>query len=99
MSVLPVGQRLQQVIPDLDELLLDPARYLGAGGVSIGARKMFGLAALFGLGGLGCLLSLLFLDPARDKDWVAERVAVGVGMLAGALFFLSWSLRLHGHRL
>src|SRR5438874_2156049 len=35
MSVLPIGRRLEQVIPDLDELLLDPARYLGAGGLSV----------------------------------------------------------------
>lgn len=101
MSVLPVGQRLQQVIADLDELLLDPARYLGVDVVTIGPRKMYGLAALFGVGGLATLLSLFFLENDRGAvpSGVPERVAIGAGMLAGALFFLSWSLRLAGHRL
>jgi len=98
MSVLPIGRRLQQVIPDLDDLLLDPARYLSSG-LSIGARRMYGMAALFAVGGLGFLLSLLFMDLKKDEAWVPERIALGVGMQAGALFFLSWSLMLRGHQL
>src|SRR3954454_16072959 len=94
MSVLPQGRSLQQFFPELDELLHDPAGYLAAGPVVIGPRRMYGLAALFGVPGLGLLLAC-----ALGGDGLDERLLMGVGLLLGASVWLGWSLRLRGHEL
>jgi hypothetical protein len=94
MSVLPSGQPLDRFFPDLDDFLHDPAGNLGEAPVTIGPRKMYGLAALFGLPGVLCLL------------WCAARgvgdgevLVMGIGLLLGASVWLGWSLLLRGHEL
>jgi len=99
MSVLPSGQSLTAVVPDLDSLLEDPASYLKAGAISIGPRKMYGLAAVFGLAGILCVASFV-LTPEGDRMAVgAERLALGIGLLLAASVWLGWSLLLSGHEL
>jgi hypothetical protein len=94
MSVLPTGRPLQRFLPDLDDLLYDPAAYLRAGVVAIGPRRMYGLAALFGIPGIAFLLAFFWLDKADP-----ELVALGIGLLLGASVWLGWSLLLRGHEL
>jgi hypothetical protein len=94
MSVLPSGQPLTSVVPDLESLFEDPAGYLKAGAVSIGPRKMYGLAAAFGLPGILFLVS--FFLTAQPE---AEYLALGIGLLLGGSVWLGWSLMLSGHEL
>jgi hypothetical protein len=94
MSVLPAGRSLRQFFPDLDELLLDPASYLKAGTVEIGPRRAYGLAALFGVFGVACLVAC-----AISGVWNDERLLMGIGLLIGASVWLGWSLRMRGHSL
>jgi hypothetical protein len=93
MSVLPSGQRLHRALPDIDELLEDPRSYLGEAPLAFGARRMYGLAALFALPGIAFLLSCVFAKPD------GERLAMGVGFLIGSCVWLGWSLMLRGHEL
>jgi hypothetical protein len=94
MSVLPAGQPLRQVIPDLDDLLYDPAGYLGQAPLEIRPRQTYGLAALFGIAGAGCLLAC-----AATGEWRDEKLLIGIGMLLASLVWLGWSLRMRGHAL
>jgi hypothetical protein len=94
MSVLPAGQSLARFLPDLEDLLHDPRAYLAQEPVTIGPRQMYGLAFLFGLGGLAFLLSCVVQG---EPD--GERLALGVGLLIGASVWLGWSLMLRGHSL
>jgi hypothetical protein len=101
MSVLPSGQQLASVVPDLESLLEAPAEYLKAGAVRIGPRRMYGLAAAFALPGILLVVSFVVAinaDPGREGHYL-ERLALGVGLLLGALVWLSWSLLLRGHEL
>src|SRR4051794_27150247 len=43
MSLLPAGRPLQQVVPDLDDFLLDPASYLREAPLVVGPRSMLRL--------------------------------------------------------
>jgi hypothetical protein len=94
MSVLPAGQPLARFLPDLDDLLYDPAAYLREAPLSVGPRQMYGLAALFGLAGAAFLLSCAVAGRGDG-----ERVALGIGLLLGASVWLGWSLRMRGHGL
>jgi hypothetical protein len=94
MSVLPSGQPLQQYLPDLDDFLYDPAGYLGAAPVTIGPRKMYGLAALFGLPG-----AALVLWGVTRGQVEGEALVLGIGLLLGASVWLGWSLLMRGHAL
>jgi hypothetical protein len=94
MSVLPTGLPLQRFLPDLDDLLSDPAAYLRQGVVAIGPRKMYGLAALFGIPGVAFLVAF-FLKTKEEP----ELLAIGVGLLIGAAVWLGWSLMLRGNEL
>jgi hypothetical protein len=93
MSVLPGGQRLHRVLPDLDELLDSPHNYLSEAPLAFGSRRMYGLAALFALPGIAFLLSCVLAKPD------GERIAMGVGFLIGSCVWLGWSLMLRGHEL
>ena len=93
MSLLPAGTPLRGFLPDLDDLLDNPAGYLGAGPIVVGPRRMYGLAALFAVPGVAFLLSYIF--GQRDP----ERIALGVGMLIGSAVWLGWSLWTRGHAL
>jgi hypothetical protein len=94
MSVLPAGRSVQQVIPDVEELLSDPAGYLHEGPVVIGPRQMYGLAAIFGIAALGC-----FGYSVWQGKFDPEAVSIGIGLALGALVWLSWSLLMRGHEL
>jgi hypothetical protein len=94
MSVLPAGQPLDRFLPDLDDLLHDPRAYLRAGPVVIGPRRMYGLAALFGLPGLAFLVSCAAAGPGDG-----ERLALGAALLIGAAVWFFWSVALRGHSL
>lgn len=94
MSLLPAGQPLDQFFPDLDDFLHDPASYLREAPVSIGPRKMYGLAALFGLPGILCLLWCVTRGMGDG-----EALVMGIGLLLGASGWLGWSLLLRGHEL
>jgi hypothetical protein len=94
MSVLPAGQPLARFLPDLEDLLNDPASYLGAAPVVIGPRRMYGLAALFAVPGAAFLASC-----AWGGKGVEERLALGIGLLIGAMVWFGWSLMLRGHEL
>jgi hypothetical protein len=94
MSVLPAGQPLLRLLPDLDELLHDPAGYLAAGHVTIGPRRMYRLAALFGFTGAAFLAG--WLGTGRGEG---ELLALGFWLLLGASVWLGWSLLLNGHEL
>jgi hypothetical protein len=94
MSVLPEGRSTRQALPDLDDLLADPHAYLTEAPLAIGPRRFYRLAALFALPGLALLLSCVL---AGKPD--GERIALGVGLLAGSALWLGWSLWLRGHEL
>jgi hypothetical protein len=94
MSVLPAGRSLRQFFPDLDELLRDPAAYLGAAPVEIGPRRAYGFAALFGVLGTAFLIACAVTGVWRD-----EKLLLGIGLLIGAAVWLGWSVRLRGHSL
>lgn len=94
MSVLPEGRSLRQALPDLDDLLADPHAYLSEAPLAIGPRRFYRWAGLFALPGLALLLSCV-LEGKAD----GERIALGVGLLAGSLLWLGWSLWLRGHEL
>jgi hypothetical protein len=94
MSMLPTGRPLERFIPDVDEFFLDPAAYLKAGTVEIGPRKAYRLAALFGAFGIAFLVAC-----AVSGAWRDERFLLGIGLLIGAVVWLAWSLRMHGHSL
>src|SRR5712692_8054799 len=93
MSILPAGSSLRGYLPDLDDLLEDPAAYLGIGPVVIGPRRMYRLAALFAIPGIGFILSYVF--GTRDP----ERIALGIGMLLGSSIWFGWSLWARGDSL
>jgi hypothetical protein len=93
MSLLPAGSSLRGFLPDLDDLLESPAEYLGVGPVVIGPRRMYGLAAVFGLAG-GAILAAYFLGQ-HDT----ERLALGAGLLVGAAIWFGWSLWARGDSL
>jgi hypothetical protein len=94
MSVLPAGQSLSRFLPDLEDLLHDPRAYLAQGTVTIGPRQMYGLAFLFGVAGGAFLLSCAIAGVGDG-----ERLALGIGLLAGASVWLGWSLWMRGHSL
>jgi hypothetical protein len=95
MSLLPAGRPLARLLPDLEDLLHDPHAYLAREPLTIGPRQMFGLAFSFGAAGIALILSCtLVAGPTAG-----ERLALGAGLLAGALVWLSWSLFLRGHSL
>jgi hypothetical protein len=94
MSVLPAGRPLAQFLPDLDDFLYDPRAHLQAAPVVVGPRRMYALAALFGLPGLALLASCAVAGKGDG-----ERLALGIGLLIGASVWLSWSLMLRGHSL
>jgi hypothetical protein len=94
MSVLPTGQPLRRVLPDMDDLLTDPHAYLRTAPLAIGARQMYGLAGLFALPGIALLVSCLFLQKPE-----VDRVALGVGLLVGSAVWVGWSLLLRGHEI
>jgi hypothetical protein len=93
MSVLPAGRPLEGLLPDLEDLLERPAPYLAGRPVTVGPRRMYGLAALFGVAGAAFLLSCV-LGPLSG-----ERLALGVGLLVGGSVWLGWSLLMRGHEL
>lgn len=94
MSVLPEGRGLSRFLPNVAELLENPSAYLEAEPVRIGPRRMYGLAAVFGLAGAACLAAC----PLTGV-WTGERVAMGIGLLLGAAVWLGWSLMMRGHSL
>lgn len=94
MSVLPGGQPLDRVLPDLDELLDDPHAYLSEAPLAIGPRRMYGLAWLFAVPGVALLLWCV----AQGKP-DGERLAMGVGLLIGAGVWAGWSLLIRGHEM
>ena len=94
MSVLPAGRSVSQVIPDVEELLRDPAGYLHEGPVVVGPRQMYGLAAIFGIAALGC-----FGYSVWQGEFDPEAIAIGIGLALGALVWLAWSLMMRGHEL
>jgi hypothetical protein len=94
MSVLPAGQSLSQIVPDLADLRHDPRAYLAQEPLTIGPRKMYGLAFLFGMAGGAFLLSCVISGKADG-----ERLALGIGLCLGASIWLGWSLMMRGHSL
>lgn len=94
MSLLPDGQQLSRVLPDLDELLEDPQRYLSEAPLALGPRRMYGLAWMFAVPGIA-LLALCAYQGKPD----GERIAMGVGLLVGSAVWLGWSLMLRGHEM
>jgi hypothetical protein len=94
MSVLPGGQPLDRVLPDLDDLLTDPHAYLSEASLAIGSRRMYKLAGLFALPGAALLLSCV-IEGKPDP----ERLVMGIGFLLGASVWLFWTLMLRGHEL
>lgn len=94
MSVLPGGQSLDRVLPDLDDLMADPYAYLHEAPLALGPRRMYRLAGLFAIPGLALLLSCYYLGKPDG-----ERIALGVGLLLGAGVWLGWSLLLRGHEI
>src|SRR5262249_43693056 len=94
MSVLPGGQPLDRVLPDLDDLLADPHAYLSEAPLAIGPRRMYRLAGLFAIPGLALLVSCVVLGQPDG-----ERIAIGVGLLLGAGVWLGWSVMMRGHEL
>jgi hypothetical protein len=93
MSVLPGGQPLHRALPDLDELMADPCAYLTEAPLAFGPRRMYGLAGLFALPGILFLVSCVMGQPTGEK------VAMGIGFLAGASVWAGWSLMLRGHEM
>jgi hypothetical protein len=98
MSVLPGGQRLHRVLPDLDELLENPHDYLSEAPLAFASRRMYGLALLFALPGIAFLISCIVSPPNLARG-DAERLALGIGFLIGSCIWLGWSLMLRGHEL
>src|SRR5262245_20994527 len=94
MSMLPAGHRLENFLPDLDDLLQDPKSYLQEGPIVIGPRRMYGLAVLFGLPGLA-----LLIWAALGGKFDGEKVAMGVGLLLGGAIWLGWSILMRGHQI
>jgi hypothetical protein len=94
MSVLPAGRRLEKFLPDLDEMLLDPRAFLTEDVVAIGPRRLYGLALLFGIPG-AAFLAAVAVKGQPDP----EKVALGIGLLLGAMVWVGWSLLLAGHEL
>ncbi len=94
MSMLPGGQSLERVLPDLDELLEDPHAYLSEAPLAFGPRRMYGLAILFAVPGV-----LLLLSCGIRGAIVGEELAMGVGLLLGAAVWAGWSLMMRGHEL
>ncbi|MFO0845344.1 MAG: hypothetical protein U0797_23665 [Gemmataceae bacterium] len=94
MSLLPGGQPLDRVLPDLDELLDDPHAYLSEAPLAIGPRRMYGLAWLFALPGVALLLSCVVQGKPDG-----ERLAMGVGLLLGAGVWAGWSMLMRGHEM
>src|SRR4051812_21844720 len=94
MSVLPGGQPLRRVLPDLDDLLADPHAYLTEAPLAVGPRRMYRLAGLFALPGLALLFACAWEGRADG-----ERIALGVGLLAGGAWWLGASLWLAGHEI
>jgi hypothetical protein len=97
MSVLPAGQSLLRYIPDLDDLLHDPASYLSAGPLVFGPRQMYRLAGLFLLAGAIFVGSVFYTGTGSEST--GERLALGIGLMLGGSLWLGWSLMLRGHRL
>src|SRR5262249_3046032 len=95
MSVLPAGNSLYQVIPDLEQLLANPGAYLREGHIEIGPRRMYGLAFLFGVPGIALMMSWHLSRQPEDL----ERLALGIGLLVAGVVWLTWSLLMAGHRL
>jgi hypothetical protein len=93
MSVLPGGQPLHRVLPDLDELMDDPRAYLSEAPLALGPRRMYGLAALFAVPGILFLLSCMVGKPTGEK------LSMGIGFLLGSGVWWGWSLMLRGHEL
>lgn len=93
MSVLPAGRPLHRALPDLDDLMADPEGYLRAAPLAFGPRRMYGLAGLFALPGAAFLISCVVGKPD------GERLAMGIGLLLGALVWFSWSLAMRGHEI
>ncbi len=94
MSMLPGGQPLHRVLPDLDELLEDPHAYLSEAPLAFGPRRMYGLAFLFAIPGVVLLLSCV-TEGKPD----GERITMGVGLLLGASIWFGWSLLMRGHEI
>jgi hypothetical protein len=94
MIVLPAGHSLQRFLPDLDDLLYDPAAYLKAAPVTFGPRRMWGLAACFLLAGVAFLVSVWYTGPTPSNG---ERLALGFGLALGGIVWLALSLMMHGH--
>ncbi|MFO0879711.1 MAG: hypothetical protein U0840_20380 [Gemmataceae bacterium] len=94
MSLLPQGQQLSRVLPDLDEMLEDPQAYLNEAPLAFGPRRMYGLAWMFGVPGAG-LLALCAYQGKPD----GERIAMGVGLLVGSALWFGWSILLRGHEM
>src|SRR6516164_6065165 len=93
MSMLPAGRSLSGFLSDLEDLLEQPALYLAERPVTVGPRRMYGLAALFGVAGAAFVLSCVFFPVS------GERLAMGIGLLVGASVWLGWSLLMRGHEL
>src|SRR5437588_10029286 len=97
MSVLPAGHSLKAYLPDLDDLLRDPAAYLAAGPLSFGPRRMYRLAAVFLLAGGGLFGWGVHLGPRNES--FGESLALGIGLCLAGLVWLGWSLLMYGHEL
>src|SRR5688572_24194903 len=97
MSLLPTGQTLDRVLPDLEDLLADPDAYLREAPLALGPRRMYGLALLFAVPGIVLLASCVI--QGKQPDAQGERIALGVGLLIGSLVWLGWSLKMRGHEI
>jgi hypothetical protein len=97
MSVLPAGHSLLRYIPDLDDLLREPAAYLSAGPLAFGPRQMYRLAAVFLFAG-ACFVGSVFYTGSGTES-TGERLSLGVGLMLGGSIWLGWSLMMRGHRL
>jgi hypothetical protein len=95
MSLLPAGEKLERVVPELGRLLENPEAYLREAPLAVGPRRMYGVAALFAIPAVGLLIAFA-LNPHTDNR---EYLAIGVALLAGAFVWLVWGLRLAGHSL
>ena len=92
MSLLPRGRSLRNFLPDLDDLLYNPAEYLAIGPLVFGPRRMYGIAALFAVPGI-VLVGAFFLVK-RDP----ELIALGIGLLLGSSIWFGWSVTSRGHQ-
>lgn len=96
MSMLPAGEPLHRFVHDVDAFMYDPEGYLRVAPIEVGPRRMFGLAALFGLPGLGLIFYWL---ASSDRNADFEALAIGIALLCGAGIWFGWSLRMTGHKL